>query len=235
MMNMQGQATAGVSTIGQAAVTAALEGPQDLIESHRPTTRTGATSWSAGCARPRASPATSPRARSTSSPTSPAASARPRPRAEEARDRHRLRHGAARGAPRRDRAGHGLRHEPLLPHLLCNRPREPARGLQAHPGVLRRPALNRLGAGRRLPHNAPQGRDSEGPEHRFAGADLLAGATLAGLLAGNPRAGASRASPSSRNGRRAATAPRSAAWASGSSRKAASGSTAPRRASPPRC
>lgn len=35
MTNMQGQATAGVSTIGQAAVTAALEGPQDLIESHR--------------------------------------------------------------------------------------------------------------------------------------------------------------------------------------------------------
>jgi aspartate aminotransferase len=35
MMNMQGQATAGVSTIGQAAVLAALEGPQDLIESHR--------------------------------------------------------------------------------------------------------------------------------------------------------------------------------------------------------
>ena len=35
MMNMQGQATAGVSTIGQAAVTAALEGPQDIIESHR--------------------------------------------------------------------------------------------------------------------------------------------------------------------------------------------------------
>jgi aspartate aminotransferase len=35
MMNMQGQATAGVSTIGQAAVTAALEGPQDVIESHR--------------------------------------------------------------------------------------------------------------------------------------------------------------------------------------------------------
>ena len=35
MMNMQGQATAGVSTIGQAAVLAALEGPQDLIQSHR--------------------------------------------------------------------------------------------------------------------------------------------------------------------------------------------------------
>jgi aspartate aminotransferase len=35
MMNMQGQATAGVSTVGQAAVTAALEGPQDLIQSHR--------------------------------------------------------------------------------------------------------------------------------------------------------------------------------------------------------
>ncbi len=34
MMNMQGQATAGVSTIGQAAVTAALDGPQDIIASH---------------------------------------------------------------------------------------------------------------------------------------------------------------------------------------------------------
>jgi aspartate aminotransferase len=31
MTNMQGQATAGVSTIGQAAVTAALDGPQELI------------------------------------------------------------------------------------------------------------------------------------------------------------------------------------------------------------
>ena len=35
IISMQGQATAGVSTIGQAAVTAALEGPQDLIQSHR--------------------------------------------------------------------------------------------------------------------------------------------------------------------------------------------------------
>jgi aspartate aminotransferase len=34
MMNMQGQATAGVSTVGQAAVLAALDGPQDLIASH---------------------------------------------------------------------------------------------------------------------------------------------------------------------------------------------------------
>jgi aspartate aminotransferase len=31
MMNMQGQGTAGVSTVGQAAVAAALDGPQDLI------------------------------------------------------------------------------------------------------------------------------------------------------------------------------------------------------------
>lgn len=35
MMNMQGQATAGVSTVGQAAVAAALDGPQDIVESHR--------------------------------------------------------------------------------------------------------------------------------------------------------------------------------------------------------
>jgi aspartate aminotransferase len=32
MFNMQGQATAGVSTISQAAATAALDGPQELIE-----------------------------------------------------------------------------------------------------------------------------------------------------------------------------------------------------------
>ncbi len=31
MVNIQGQATAGVSTIGQAAAAAALDGPQDLI------------------------------------------------------------------------------------------------------------------------------------------------------------------------------------------------------------
>jgi aspartate aminotransferase len=31
MMNMQGQATAGVSTVGQAAAAAALDGPQDLV------------------------------------------------------------------------------------------------------------------------------------------------------------------------------------------------------------
>jgi aspartate aminotransferase len=35
MNNMQGQATGGVSTVGQAAVVAALDGPQDLIQSHR--------------------------------------------------------------------------------------------------------------------------------------------------------------------------------------------------------
>jgi len=34
MVNMQGQATGGVSTVGQAAVAAALDGPQDLIRSH---------------------------------------------------------------------------------------------------------------------------------------------------------------------------------------------------------
>ncbi len=35
MNNMQGQATGGVSTVGQAAVAAALDGPQDLIYEHR--------------------------------------------------------------------------------------------------------------------------------------------------------------------------------------------------------
>jgi aspartate aminotransferase len=34
MVNMQGQATGGVSTVGQAAVAAALDGSQDLIRSH---------------------------------------------------------------------------------------------------------------------------------------------------------------------------------------------------------
>lgn len=35
MMNMQGQATSGVSTVGQAAVLAALDGPQDMIAEYR--------------------------------------------------------------------------------------------------------------------------------------------------------------------------------------------------------
>ena len=35
MMNMQGQATSGVSTVGQAAVLAALDGPQDMIKEYR--------------------------------------------------------------------------------------------------------------------------------------------------------------------------------------------------------
>ncbi|MBS0518442.1 MAG: pyridoxal phosphate-dependent aminotransferase [Proteobacteria bacterium] len=34
MINMQGQASGGVSTVGQAAVAAALDGPQDIIASH---------------------------------------------------------------------------------------------------------------------------------------------------------------------------------------------------------
>ncbi|TCZ59760.1 pyridoxal phosphate-dependent aminotransferase [Roseicella aquatilis] len=35
MFNMQGQATAGVSTVGQAAAAAALDGPQELVEERR--------------------------------------------------------------------------------------------------------------------------------------------------------------------------------------------------------
>ena len=35
MTNMQGQVAAGVSTVGQAALLAALDGPQDLIQEHR--------------------------------------------------------------------------------------------------------------------------------------------------------------------------------------------------------
>jgi aspartate aminotransferase len=35
MFNMQGQATAGVSTISQAAAVAALDGPQELVETQR--------------------------------------------------------------------------------------------------------------------------------------------------------------------------------------------------------
>jgi aspartate aminotransferase len=34
MFNMQGQATAGVSTVGQAAAAAALDGPQDFVKAH---------------------------------------------------------------------------------------------------------------------------------------------------------------------------------------------------------
>jgi aspartate aminotransferase len=39
MFNMQGQATAGVSTVGQAAAAAALDGPQDLVKERQDTYR----------------------------------------------------------------------------------------------------------------------------------------------------------------------------------------------------
>ena len=39
MFNMQGQATAGVSTVGQAAAAAALDGPQDLVRERQDTYR----------------------------------------------------------------------------------------------------------------------------------------------------------------------------------------------------
>jgi aspartate aminotransferase len=75
MMNMQGQVSAGVSTVGQAAVLAALDGPQDLL-AVRAADYANRRDEVVDMLR-RASPATSPRAPSMSSPTSRVASARP--------------------------------------------------------------------------------------------------------------------------------------------------------------
>ena len=48
MVNMQGQATAGVSTVGQAAAAAALDGPQDGVARQIVAYPTGAT-WRSRC------------------------------------------------------------------------------------------------------------------------------------------------------------------------------------------
>jgi len=113
MMNMQGQGTAGVSTVGQAAVTAALDGPQDLIQSHRDDyqNRRNLVSLAERGARHQVPQA---RGRILRVPQHRRLHRQDHAQEQEARDRHRLRDGAARGAPCRHGAGHGLRHEPLL-------------------------------------------------------------------------------------------------------------------------
>ena len=121
MMNMQGQATAGVSTIGQAAAVAALDGPQDLIEEraadyqNRRDMVVGMLREAKGitCHKPEGAFYVFPNIAGCIGKTTPGR--------QEARDRHRLRHGAAGGEARRHGAGRGLRHEPLLPHLLRHR------------------------------------------------------------------------------------------------------------------
>ena len=70
MVNMQGQATAGVSTVGQAAAVAALDGPQDLVAERAAIYRRRRDLVVDRAERDaRAFPATGRRARSTSSPT----------------------------------------------------------------------------------------------------------------------------------------------------------------------
>ena len=46
MFNMQGQATAGVSTISQAAAAAALDGPQEFVKENAEVYAHAATWWS---------------------------------------------------------------------------------------------------------------------------------------------------------------------------------------------
>ena len=97
MVTMQGHATAGVSTVGQAAAAAALDGPQDAGGRARRHLPPPARPRGGGAERhARACPATGRRARSTCSPTSPAASARPPGRPHPA-DRRGFRPGAAGG------------------------------------------------------------------------------------------------------------------------------------------
>ena len=138
MTNMQGQIGSGISTISQAAATAALNGPQDLLKERaadyqkRRDEVVGMLREAKGitCHKPEGAFYVFPNIAGCIGKTT---QGRPQDR-----HRHRFRDGAAGGEARRHRAGRGLRHEPLLPHLLRHRHGEPARRLPSHPGVLRR-------------------------------------------------------------------------------------------------
>ena len=138
MTNMQGQIGSGISTISQAAAMAALNGPQDLLKERaadyqkRRDEVVGMLREAKGitCHKPEGAFYVFPNIAGCIGKTTPGG--------RQDRHRHRFRDGAAGGEARRHRAGRGLRHEPLLPHLLRHRHGEPARRLQAHPGVLRR-------------------------------------------------------------------------------------------------
>ena len=159
MVNMQGQATAGVSTVGQAAAAAALDGPQDGVAEMVARLPAPARHRGRDAATPAAaSPATSRKARSTCSPTSPAASARPRRAAGGSTPTRisRWRCWRRRMSPSVHGASYGM-----SPYVRISTRTDDAgagRGLPAHPGVLREPRVNdaerpgRAGRGRRRLH-----------------------------------------------------------------------------------
>ncbi len=141
MTNMQGQIGSGISTIGQAAAAAALNGPQDLLKERaadyqkRRDEVVGMLRAAKGltCHMPEGAFYVFPNVAGCIGKTTKGGA--------QDRQRHRLRHGTAGREARRHGAGRGLRHEPLLPHLLRHRHGQPARRLHPHPGVLRRAAL----------------------------------------------------------------------------------------------
>jgi aspartate aminotransferase len=117
LVNMQSQISSGISTVGQAAAAAALDGPQDLVAER------------AAIYRERRDLVVdmlndAPRHRLPQAggafyvfPNIAGCSADQQGRPAH-RDRHGLRPRAAGGKARRGGAGRGLRHEPLLPRLL---------------------------------------------------------------------------------------------------------------------
>ena len=141
MTVMQGQATAGISTVGQAAAAAALDGPQDgvdvQIEAYKRRRDLAVEMLNAaeGHQLPQA------RGRVLRVPQRrrlPRQDHRRRPQAEHRRG---CLPGVAGGALRRDGAWRRLSHEPVSADQHRHRGRRPAGRPEAHPDVLRRPAV----------------------------------------------------------------------------------------------
>ncbi len=113
MVNMQGQATAGVSTVGQAAAVAALNGPQDGVQeqvvayARRRDMAVEMLNTCKGinCHKPEGAFYVFPNVAGCIGKTTA--------RRPQAGNRSRRLHGAARRSARRHRARRRVRHEPL--------------------------------------------------------------------------------------------------------------------------
>ena len=132
MVNMQGQATAGVSAIGQAAAAAALDGPQELV-TERAAIYRKPPRFRGGRAERHPRHFLPPPGRRVLRVSQHRRLPRPHDgRREKDRDRRGLYPGVAGRSPRCRRARCRLRHEPLCAHQLCDRRREPGGSVPAH-------------------------------------------------------------------------------------------------------
>ena len=141
MVNMQGQATAGVSTVGQAAAAAALDGPQDgvaeQIVAYRNRRDMAVEMLNAcqgiNCHKPEGAFYVFPNVAGCIGRTTAGG--------RKLDNRSGRVHGAARGGACRDGARRGVRHEPVSARQHGDGRRIAGRGLPPHRQVLRRAAL----------------------------------------------------------------------------------------------